>query len=122
MKAINILGKNFKKLISTIKEFNEKMGRGRQYFFLEVIVVFESDLSIGVIYFRVLNKVLDVKQGLWCGQLLTNYLLNSGVDASSRTSEIWNPCTDAYASSGHYANSAVYSCLKAIDQLRVVHY
>jgi hypothetical protein len=61
MKAVHILGQNFKKLISTIKEFDEKMGRGRQYFFLEVIVVFESDLSIGVIYFRVLNKVLDVK-------------------------------------------------------------
>ena len=54
MKAVYILSQNFEQLVSAIKELDKEMGWCWRNFFLEIIIVLETDLSIGVVNFWIL--------------------------------------------------------------------
>ncbi len=54
MKAVYILSQNFVQLVSAIKELDKEMGWCWRNFFLEIIIVLETDLSIGVVNFGIL--------------------------------------------------------------------
>ena len=54
MKAVYILSQNFEQLVSAIKELDKEMGWCWRNFFLEIIIVLETDLSIGVVNFGIL--------------------------------------------------------------------